>query len=204
VLSVFVFATVRRGEAWSSGRTLWTEAIASHPSCARAQKTLGDIELSDGRIDEALTRYREAVRILPVYEDAHLGVSMAMIRQGRLAEARQVVEWSLDHFGESASALNVLGYIQQHTEGSDSAMQTFHRAVAVDPTFAQAYANIARLHVAGGRIERAVELYRTALAHDPALLPALENLAVLYRHVLSMPDEAELLEREADRVRHSR
>jgi tetratricopeptide (TPR) repeat protein len=193
-------ATVVRNRAWASPEALWSSAVERFPTCARAHKALGDVYLADTRPALAQRHYEEAVRILPTYLDARIGVAVAEVAQRRYALALETLEAIQARWPRAARAMNLEGYIHQTLGDSDAAMTAYQSAVDTDPDFADGYNNLAWLYVERGEIDEAVRLYKLALEHDPALVAALRNLATVYREAYKDDEQAAAYEREADRL----
>src|SRR3989442_7824617 len=90
-------AVYQRGVALQSERrydeaaAAFREAIATSPSAITAYADLGDVELSRGRIDEAVQAYRQLLAIYPFTYFAELRRRLGVIelRGGRVADAVQ-------------------------------------------------------------------------------------------------------------------
>jgi len=185
-----ISATVIRNEVWSTSERLWADTVRRYPGCARAHKALADQYLAGGRADAALEHYREAVRILPVYHDARVGVGSALVALGRPEEGKRAFEEVLARRPEHAKTLNDLGMVLEAAGDFGAATAYFERASRSDPTLAEPYNNLARIHAMRGDIRGAIRLYEEAIARDPSLVPALRNLATLYRYALHDEERA--------------
>jgi lipoprotein NlpI len=65
----------------------FTAALEAVASYSPALTNLGNLLLEDGRLDAAIARYEGAIAADPEYAIAHLNLSVAYKRAGRLAEA---------------------------------------------------------------------------------------------------------------------
>jgi tetratricopeptide (TPR) repeat protein len=204
VVLALAAATVVRNRAWSSAESLWASAAAQYPTCARAHKSLADVYLADARPALAQQHFEEAVRILPTYLEAHVGVAVSEVAQRRYALALEKLHDIQTRWPRVALALNLEGYIQQTLGDSEAAMTAYQGAVDTDPKFADGYNNLARMYVERGEIDEAVRLYKKALEHDPALIPAWRNLATVYREAFQDEEKAVVCEREAERLERQR
>jgi tetratricopeptide (TPR) repeat protein len=94
---------------WKNSETLWTHALAvtSHNDVAKAG--LGGILLGRGKIDEAISNFREALRIRPNNPEVHRSLAQALAQEGNVTEA--IVHWekALELQPEDVTARDSLG-----------------------------------------------------------------------------------------------
>ncbi len=73
-------------------RAAFESALASNPAVARAHSSLAVLAAEAGRVDEAVERWRKAVALDPGEHAKLLAMGMHFGRQGRLVEARALLE----------------------------------------------------------------------------------------------------------------
>jgi tetratricopeptide (TPR) repeat protein len=94
-----------------------------------------------------------------------------------------------------------------HKESSAACRAWLERAIQRDPQLTQAHFGLGVLEEEQGHRDEAIEHYRRAVEIDPAFLPALRNLALLYSqkrdeaHVREMVGRALKLEKDPDRIK---
>ncbi len=87
--------TLSQTRIWRDSETLWTRALAVGPS-AIAHAKLGVVRDEQGRPEEAIAHYRQALRIHPDMPDAYNDWGIALARQGRWLEAIEQYEHALE------------------------------------------------------------------------------------------------------------
>lgn len=153
------------GSAHPAGATQ-TETAAI-PSDAEAQFTLGNALRQQGRFEEAVARYGEALRINPTHVLARHNVGSAFLALGRFGEAessyRRVLELN-PNIPESHSNMGNALLAQRRPE---EAVQSYRRALILNPQLAVAHSNLGDALRDLGRAEEAAASCRNALAIDP-------------------------------------
>ena len=77
---------------------------------------------------------------------------------------------------ERTDTLNLLGFCHFKMQAHDKAIDCFHKLIALDPSSAIDYANIASNYRDMGKKADAVRYYRLALELDPSIDFARDNL----------------------------
>lgn len=145
-----VAATRRRNEDYRSRISIWSDTVAKWPRNPRAHANLGNALLEEGRIDEAIAHFQEAlggmkqgwVATGPGTPLLYHNLGVALARQQRLDEAidayRKVVE--LDP--ASVATHNNLGVALAQQGNLRDALEEFSQALRLDPADADAQANL--------------------------------------------------------------
>ena len=112
-----------------------------------------------------------------------LEAGMAHHRAGRLAAARELYQAVLGVQPKNFNALHLLGALSRRQGDAAAAVRLIDEALAVDPSFAPAYANLAAALLDHARLDDAMQAARTALVLDPGELEAGRTLlrGLLYR-----------------------
>jgi len=79
--------TIRQNRTWTNPETYWTNTLAANPDCFAGQFNLGNYFFANGRLDEALPRYLESVRIQPNMILTNRSVARTCKAMGRVDEA---------------------------------------------------------------------------------------------------------------------
>ena len=124
VVLVLSVLTWRQSLVWRDSRTLWTHALTTSPSSV-AHAKLGVLLDEEGRTEEAIAHFREALRMRPdnAYAENNWGVALANV--WRFSEAMQRFEAALriqPGYAEARRNLqlarvrmaNPLGYLDAH------------------------------------------------------------------------------------------
>ena len=157
---------------------------------------LGRTQAARGDGAAAAISFRQAIALYPRYGVAHYALAQALNKQGAAGEARRhLAQYERFRFlGPNAgdpeldrvSRLNLSApnLIRQGADAEaagrlDESIRLHERALAADPAFAQAHANLIQLHARTGNPAKAEEAYRKAMAINPAFADAHYNFGVL-------------------------
>lgn len=143
---------------------------------------LGDCHLKLGAYQEALAHFERALELDPQPQDmasiyAYMGVCYKEIQDYR--QALGALSKGQHYDPEGTEILNLMGFCHFKLKAHAEAIACFKRLIAIDPSSAIDYANIAVNYRDMGNREQAVEYYRTALELDPDIAFAREGLAKL-------------------------
>jgi Flp pilus assembly protein TadD len=184
---------------WRGSVPLFTHALEVTRDNWGAQNALGKIAAEAGREEEAVARFREAVRLRPDISALHKNLALSLAKVGRLDEAathlREALRLSPGD-GDSAYAL----YVIRSGQGKkDEALRYFNQGLRAAAASA-AWNNDMGLTLAGlGKIDDAIAFFREALRLQPGYAEAHYNLGVALGR-LGKRDEAIPHFREALRI----
>src|ERR1017187_4761194 len=164
---------------WKYPRTLFEHAAQVTRHNGRALTVLGSLLAKEGKLQEAMDLYAQALSYRSDNPEAHFFLGTALEQQGKLDEA--VVEYSQALWFKPLQekthlALGITLAKQKHYE---EAAAHYRTALAINPESALAHNNLARLLHTQGRLDEAIEHYSAALKLNPKLAQAHNNLGVV-------------------------
>ena len=155
---------------------LMGEAVKIRSNVAFYHKDLGNVFLSQERVDESILCYRNALRLDPNFVRAYYHLSIALTKKDLLDEAMQSLEIALKLKPDYPDALYQAGFILGGKNKPDEAIACFEKLLKVEPARTEA---LFALGAALGSIDRedeAIDCYRKVLKIDPDHVYALNNL----------------------------
>jgi protein O-mannosyl-transferase len=153
---------------WKNTESLWVRALAVTTGNHRAHAALGDWLAAQGKTDEAIGHYREAVRFAPAGPDYHYGLGLALLRLGRLDEAVRACGQAARLDTRLADARQCQGLALTRLGRFDEAAVAFAEAVRLDPRSEAAHVNLGVALGKAGRTAEAVKAFEEALRINPA------------------------------------
>ncbi len=152
---------------WRDDAALAAQAIAVTRDNWFMHFDLGLALSRQGRLQEAIGHYREAVRIRPGFDRAWNNLGAALQALGRHAEAGPAFETALRANPRSADVRYNLAITLAATRRLREAEGRYREAIALDPANSDALANLGELLLRQGRIGEAVATLERALGLNP-------------------------------------
>jgi tetratricopeptide (TPR) repeat protein len=181
--------------AWLADRLVWRRAVrwgwslllglsvvfnlsASAESYAETCNDLGVVLRRAGRVQEAIRRFDQALRIMPDYAEAHCNLGVALEHVGRAQEAIRHYQQALQIKPDYADAHNNLGIALVNAGRAQEASGHFEKAVQIKPDFAEAHNNLGIALARAGKLEDAIGHWEQALRIKPDYAEAHYNLGI--------------------------
>jgi tetratricopeptide (TPR) repeat protein len=171
-------ATWQRNEAYRSEENLWGITASALPANERAQNNYGNMLAKEpGRLDGAIARFREAIRLQPGYADAHYNLGIALHKiPGRENEVIEQYQETLRLKPDYVDALNNLGNALASAGRWPEAIAQFQEALRLEPNHVEAHYNMGNALSALKRTPDAIPQYEEALRLRPGYVEAHFNL----------------------------
>ncbi|HEV8549941.1 MAG TPA: tetratricopeptide repeat protein [Polyangiaceae bacterium] len=162
------------------------------PPAAAALNTAGIEALARGDLETADARLSLALEYSPRFVEALVNLGLVELERGNFGRARTLFERARRINPDVAQPHHALGVLEERARRPDLASEHYYEALRVDPGFAAARDNLARLLFAGGFVEEALVQYRRLVELEPhdarAAAGLIETLVRLQR--LSEADAA--------------
>ena len=172
-----VAGTVKRNDDYRSAISIWSDTVAKRPSNARAQCYLGDGLATEGRFDEALAHYDEAIRLdrpavargdRSIYCDILVNSGNVLRGLGRNDEAAKRYEDALRIDASLTAAHFNLGCVYLQANRLPEAIDQLEHALRIDSNYSAAHTSLGSALLLAGRAAEALSHYETALRLDPS------------------------------------
>ena len=160
---------------WRNSETLFRHAIALTRDNEVAHLDLGTALANEGRTDEALPEFREALRIQPGHYQLYNNIANILDTQGKHAEAADEYRKAIQLKPGIAYQHNSLGITLMEMGDYTNALAEFSEAERVDPGYPWSHIERARLYFGMGRDPEALQELRAAVRLAP------DNYEVLMR-----------------------
>jgi tetratricopeptide (TPR) repeat protein len=176
VLCALVVASYHQTTYWSDSETLWTHTLASTKDNDIAHNNLANVLLLQGRKDEAVAQYNEALRINPAYTAARNNLGNLLFQTGLEKEAMAQYREALRIDPSDSLTHKNLGIALFKQGHAGEATAQFLQALQSNPANESAHICLGNVLLSQGRPDDAVAQYREAVRIDPADALAHANL----------------------------
>ena len=162
---------------WRDSETLLQYMLKLNPDSAALHNHLAYTLNLEGKDNEAIEQFADAIRLDPAFPDPHYSLGTLLANQQRLDEAIAHYTEALRLKPTYAEAHNNLGIALAMQGKSDEAIGRYTEALRLKPTYAEAHNNLALELVDRGNLDEAIGHYDQALRFNPAYAGAHANLA---------------------------
>ncbi len=156
---------------------------------------LGIVLHRQGRLVEAILRYRQALDFHADYAEAYFALGIAFQTQGSFQEAETNFRAAAKLKPADVEIHFALGSVLQQAGEIEAAKSAYERALAIDPEHAKTYRNLGLLEKEQGHLPQAEAHLRNALLISPDFIEACLDLAEVQRDQGHFAEAIQLLKR---------
>ena len=172
LVALLAVSTWREALTYTNLKALWTATVARNPSAGLAHNNLGAILLAEGRVDEAISHFQQAIALEPNAADVHSNLGGALLQRGQLEPAILQFREAIRLQPDSALAHSNLGNALSRQGRLDEAIVELQQAVKFQPAFATARCNLGSALLQAGRADEAIPQLQRAIELQPDLADA--------------------------------
>lgn len=176
----------------------------------------GNALMQDGKLDEAIVLYRQAIAAAPHQASGYICLGYALLEMRSLDESEEALRQAAALQPRNADARFMMGNIAQQRGDDAGVVRELGAVLDIDPAFEYAYADLCLALFRLGQIDRAHEVVATGIEHFPenpqlhfyqgnlfAVTGAYQEGVNRFLRVLALqPDHAEALANLANCQKH--
>ncbi|MFN0006555.1 MAG: tetratricopeptide repeat protein [Planctomycetota bacterium] len=155
VVGAWTFLTRAQSEVWKDDFSLFGHAVAVTEENAVAHDLLGTALADQGRLDEALSEYRQAILLAPRNANYHTNMGIVLAMQGRLEEALESYRAALSFEPNLGNAYLNQGVALANLGRLDEAIESVSQGVRLRPDRADAVVMLEQMREAKRQAESA-------------------------------------------------
>jgi cellulose synthase operon protein C len=196
--ALILLATAQAGLGRSPRATQILQDGLKIEDSARVRAALGLSLMNIGKPLDALTHLEAAFRKDPSQLQAGTVLASVYLRGNQLKKAHSVVETLLKQGPDNPGFHNLAGLVAAASGDAKQARAAFEQALRLNPKFAPASLNLAKLDVSAGALDAAIQHLQTALEKDEQNTDLLMNIAVLAERKGLIADATRLFQKAAE------
>ena len=179
-----------------------TRAVELEPNSARAHLLMAESLADAGKVDEAASEFRAAIKLDPQLDAAYLGLATDYWKEHEFAQALPLLQRLLQKTPNDPEVNAMLADLLEHNSDFAAAQQHAQIAAAGNPTLIQPHVVLARIYLAKQQPQLAITELRKVVAADPDG----GYHFLLYRAFHQIGDEKEAKEAMAEfqKIRYSK
>ncbi|MFZ3045281.1 MAG: polysaccharide deacetylase family protein, partial [Desulfatirhabdiaceae bacterium] len=152
--------------SWDSAAMLQIKTVESHPTYADAYYRLGIIRLGQGKVDQAIHNFQEAVGFNPNYTEARIKLGISQAFAGRYIEAENNLEMILEKRPGFADIYYYLGIVHASNRKIPLAIQDLEKAIEINPGYKDAILKLGVLYSQQQQCDMALRMLERASQID--------------------------------------
>lgn len=156
------------------------KAVEVGPGFFEAQDLLANILAAGGRVDEAIARYKLALKGNPSPGSVHVNLANAYSMKSDYAGALEHYRMAIELDPRLVNAQIGMGLALEASGKYDEALASFRKAISIDPTSEIAYHAQASLLLRGGDIDGALRILRRGLTARPEAASLLSDIGLAF------------------------
>ena len=183
-------ATHRQIAIWRDDLTLWSSVVRHFPDASSfPYNNLGNAYFERGDYATALRQYLKTLEFNPNDRGAYDNILAVVLRRNETATAFELLNELTLRYPRAGLSWQTLGRLQTHYGLHAQAIESYRRALSVEPNLPVVYYGLGRIHIAQRDGGRAAQDLARALELAPDYVDAMMALAGLYRGT-AKPQEA--------------
>jgi protein O-mannosyl-transferase len=177
--------TWRQASLYESPVVLWQDTLAKNPGCWMAHNNLGLLLAASAdaagprALEQAMAHYQDSLRLKPDQVEAHINLGSALMKAGRLDDARAQFEAAAKVNAANGMVFYNLGLLLEEQGKPGEAQAAYRRAIEVWPDYAEPHNNLGAALQAQGDFAAAEAEFAEAVRLQPGLFHARNNLALV-------------------------
>jgi len=180
ILPVLIVLTWKQVQYWENSITLFKHTLKHTSNNYLIHNNLGIALKEQGRTEEAIEHYLQALRSNPDYVKAHYNLSNAYAEQGKTKKAIEACKQAIRIKPDIANIHYNLGVFYGESGKYEEAMEAFKQTIRIDPDYLQAHYNLGGVYTRLGKYKEAIEAFRQVMRIDPDYALVRNNLGIAY------------------------
>ena len=166
ILVGFSILTYQRNMVWKDEITLWGDTVQKSPHKARPHYNHGFVYFHQGKLDEAMPDFNEAIKINPG-APVYINRGIIYYEEGKFTDALSDYNKAIKINPDIAEAYYNRGNAYTQQNDLNDALSDYNKAIELNSDYAEAYSNRGSIYVKQGNFTQALASYNTAIDKYP-------------------------------------
>ncbi len=154
--------------------------LKENPECATTSYNLGVGFLKQGKLDEAIDAFYDAIDTSGRMFEAYVNLGYIFFKKGDLERVAECNKRAVEIEPRYARGYANLGFAYLQMSRTREAIEALKKAIELNPDIAQAWCNLANAYLQEGALENAVETGEKLVEMAPDFALGHNNLAFAY------------------------
>lgn len=184
VIGCIVFSLVARQQVsvWENSESLFRHAVNVTENNYSMHDKLADELRRQGRTQEAIEHYKQAIDKKPDFSEAHSDLGVMYQDRGEFQKAIAHYQQAIQADSQFIEAYTNFGVALNALNRTAEAIRTLQRGLDLQPDHPETLFNLGVIYQQQKRNQQAIVQYRLAIAADPNYPAAYNNLGVALQH----------------------
>jgi tetratricopeptide (TPR) repeat protein len=179
VIIILMAKTWSQSQHWVNSLALYKHAVNASANNHVAHRNLGATLYLKGEVNEATTHFIEALRIMPVYNEALANLRVSLVANGGIDQAIEKMKKLIKLYPENSGLYYNLGVMYGKKGKLDKALEQYEKALSYHSEFPQALFDLAYIYSIKGQYEKALTLFKKTIEIQSDLFWAYYNIAAI-------------------------
>ena len=169
IIIALSITTFNRNKVWENDYTLFTDVLQKHPEAYIAANNLGVYSLNNGKINDAISYFSQAIEINPNFSDAYSNRGSIYYKQNKIDDALLDLNKAIELNTNNSKALMNRGNIFYAKKEYDNALADYNKAIKINPNNCKTHINRGLLYCQKNKVKDAKIDFDTAKKTCPQL-----------------------------------
>jgi tetratricopeptide (TPR) repeat protein len=160
------WASMERNIIWSSAIAFWHDVVIKAPLKARAHNNLGVALSEEGKFDESIPYYLQAIKLDRFYSDPWSNLAVAYSVKNEDDKAKAALQEAIRIFPNYPEAYNNLGTLYLKSKEFETAEKMLRTAISLRGYYGKAWFNLGRMYLEQEKTEDAWQCFNNATKGD--------------------------------------
>lgn len=193
------WSSMSRNEVWSSAVMFWQDIVIKAPLKARGHNNLGVALSEEGRFDESIPYYLQAIKLDNFYSDPWSNLAVAYSVKNEDDRAIGALHEALRIFPNYPEAYNNLGTLHIKKKEYDQAERMLRQAISLRSYYGKAWFNLGRMYLEQEKPEEAWTYFKNATQGDLDNAEGFHILGQISMQLKKFPEAVQAFEESMQR-----